>query len=136
MTAVQNASGLTGAPAGQSEGVRKKKSGLPIASGVLSIVSGFIGLGLVTLFGFIGYSALGIQDESFIACSLFAASAVLVGYFLPFSMISIIGGMCCLKRRMWRLALAGAIAAILVLFPLGIPAVITTALSKKEFGRT
>ena len=47
--------------------------------------------------------------------------------------LAIVGGVYALRRKIWGLALAGSIAAIFGSFPLGIAAVVLTALSKKEF---
>ena len=112
-----------------------QKKGLSISAGILSIVTGVAGLGLVAQSVVIARTALGIVDETFIVSFLFGASALSAVYFFPFSVLSLIGGIFCLRRRKWGLALAGSISAILVLFPLGIPAVVLTALSKKQFQR-
>jgi len=47
--------------------------------------------------------------------------------------ISLLGGIYALKRNLWGLALAGSIFAFFYLPPLGMPAIVLTALSKKEF---
>jgi len=47
--------------------------------------------------------------------------------------LSTLGGIYALKRHVWGLALAGAISTFLCLIPLGIPVIIFTVLSKKEF---
>jgi len=50
------------------------------------------------------------------------------------STLAIIGGIYAMRRKRWRLALAGAIGALFgLLSPLGIAAIIFTALSRKEF---
>ena len=54
------------------------------------------------------------------------------GAFVASGIIAVVGGVCAIKRKMWRLALAGAICS-LVAFPLGIPAIILVALSRGEF---
>jgi hypothetical protein len=47
--------------------------------------------------------------------------------------LSIVGGIYSLKKKMWGLALAGAIAGIFVFLPTGIAAVIYTAMGHREF---
>ena len=51
----------------------------------------------------------------------------------PFVCLEFIGGICALARKRWGLALASSIVAILFLWPLGIPAIVLTVLSKNEF---
>ena len=54
---------------------------------------------------------------------------------LVVGIIAIVGGIFALRRRIWGLALAGAICATLSLFTfyLGILAIIFTAMARKEF---
>ncbi|MFA5309734.1 MAG: hypothetical protein WC370_09675 [Dehalococcoidales bacterium] len=49
------------------------------------------------------------------------------------SALAIVGGIFALRKRVWGLALAGSIAGTLTFFPCGIPAIIFTAIGKKEF---
>ena len=49
------------------------------------------------------------------------------------AMLTIAGGVLAIQRKIWSLALAGAIIADLFSWFMGIPAVILTALSKDEF---
>jgi uncharacterized OB-fold protein len=105
-------------PAGTTE--------LPKAAGILSIIAGAIGLiiGITVaalvetvgaLTGFWGLGAIG-------------APLIVIG------IISIVGGVFALQRRIWGLALAGAICALMwPVTGLGIPAIIFVALSKNEF---
>ena len=99
----------------------------PTTAGILSIVAGAIGLiaGIVVaglgetvgaLTGFWGLGAIG-------------APLIVIG------IVAIVGGVFALRRRIWGLALAGAICA---LFPppvaiLGILAIIFVAMGKREF---
>jgi hypothetical protein len=52
---------------------------------------------------------------------------------IGFGIVAIVGGVFALKRRVWKLALAGAILAIVSMPFLGIPATIFVAKGKKEF---
>jgi len=47
--------------------------------------------------------------------------------------MELLGGICAFKRQKWVLTLIGSCIAVLVMFPLGIPAVILTVLSQNEF---
>ena len=90
----------------------------PTVAGILDIVAGSIGMA----------AGIGI---------LFYPGPIEVVFFC-FSIIAIIGGLCALGRRVWGLALAGAISALWpTLWPatliLGILAIILTATSRQEF---
>jgi hypothetical protein len=54
-------------------------------------------------------------------------------YFIVVGVLPIIGGVYALRRKKWRLALAGSIAAIFGSCVLGILATIFTAMSRDEF---
>ena len=51
------------------------------------------------------------------------------------SLVSLLGGIYTLRRSVWGLALTGSISTLVYFIPLGIPAIILTALSRKEFIR-
>ncbi|HEY78675.1 MAG TPA: hypothetical protein G4O09_06145 [Dehalococcoidia bacterium] len=53
--------------------------------------------------------------------------------FLIFGVLELLGGIYAFKRQKWVLALIGSVCAFLAFFPVGIPAVIFTILSKGEF---
>jgi hypothetical protein len=108
--------------------------------GILSIVSGVIGvLGVLLLIGmmFFSYaifSVEGFNNEStegiwFIAI-VYGGMAIVGGLL---SVLAIVGGAFALKRKLWGLALAGAIAGIIVFFPCGIAATVLTAMARQEF---
>jgi hypothetical protein len=62
--------------------------------------------------------------------------AILTGIMIPLiilGVVALIGGIYTLRRRLWGMALAGAIAAFLPSGILGILAIIFIALSKNEF---
>jgi len=119
-----------------------EKTWKPIVVGILDIVSGAVGLmavvGLVIAIGITGGSAsfTGQEDIPEIVPSLLTSIAFPLAFL---SIISLIGGIYSVQRKLWGLALAGSIAAIFASTPLlgglpvGITATILTALSKKEF---
>jgi hypothetical protein len=85
---------------------------------------------------------IGILDIAVGWCALFMgfpgllyAKIVLVSLLVPLGILSIIGGIFCIKGRRWSVAMAGAIAALLsvVILPAGLAALILTAVWKKEF---
>jgi hypothetical protein len=108
-----------------------KKSWMPLTAGILSIVAGASNLcvGLVAL-------ALSTRWERFEFRHAFRAEAL--GAFgiiwIILAIVSIIGGAFALRKKVWGLALAGAICALI--WPttvLGIVAIVFVALSKEEF---
>jgi hypothetical protein len=52
---------------------------------------------------------------------------------IALGVISLIGGIMARKRRLWEIALAGSITAILCAPPLGIISTVFVSLGKKEF---
>ena len=116
-----------------------EKTWMPTAAGILSIVAG--------AFGFLSALTVGLIASVFLAAAnytgpgeQFIASAVVWAVFLPImilSVVAIIGGVYALKRRLWALAMAGAICALLTVWGwvLGVAALIFVILSKHEFDR-
>jgi hypothetical protein len=111
----------------------------PAIAGILIIISGVLGL-IAGLGSFIGF---GVVSGNF---------GVPTGYIPPFvpglvmvtaiiltimSIVTIVGGVYSLKRKIWGLALAGAIMSIFVAFPLGlalgIAAIVLLIMSANEF---
>lgn len=112
----------------------------PIMAGILDIVSGAIGMVggiyfviLSTMFRTIhevmGLDPLVIQQTEQLISKLFAIPFVLV--FI--GIVSIIGGVYALQRRIWPFALAGAISSCIVFPIFGIPSIIITGLAQEEF---
>jgi len=120
------------------------RSGLLTAGGVLSIVAGV----LEVILGGLAAVALAILRVLF-GAALFPFSpdprfghamglvpfwSVIVGVPLfALGVVAIIGGVYAIRRRVFGLALAGAICALIPLNPLGLLAVIFVAVSKREF---
>lgn len=113
----------------------------PTVAGILSIVSGVVGL--VSVFGLIiaisitgGFYIPGTEQIPGFIPSLLTGIAIPLALL---SILSLVGGIYALQRRKWGLALAGSISAIFASIPLlgglpvGITATILTALSKNEF---
>jgi len=53
-----------------------------------------------------------------------------------FGVVAIIGGYFSLRRRIWGLALAGSIAALLTTLILGVLSIVFVSLSKREFAQS
>ncbi len=112
----------------------------PIMAGILDIISGAIGMVggvyfvvLSSVFRamheVMGMDPALIQQTEIIISRLFAVPFVLV--FI--GIISIIGGVYALQRRIWAFALAGAITSCIVFPFFGLPAIILTGLAQEEF---
>jgi len=116
-----------------------KKTWKPTVAGILDIVAGSFGLilGLLVVLGFAAFAIFSRSDTTYlqqlpgaITASVLITLAIVS---LIISILAIVGGVYALKRKNWGLALAGSIAAFFGSSPLGIAAIVLTALSKNEF---
>ena len=118
-----------------------EKTWKPVVAGILDIVSGAVGLitvaCLIIAIGITGgFYIPGTEDIPRFVPSLLTGIAVPLAIF---SIISLVGGIYALQRKIWGLTLAGSITAIFASIPLlgglpvGITATVLTALSKNEF---
>jgi VIT1/CCC1 family predicted Fe2+/Mn2+ transporter len=112
----------------QRVSIKVKQTGKSTAAGVLNLVSGFLSLiGAISLvIPIFVYNRVG---GSFLDPIFFTAAIILA----VTGILGLLGGISALRRKTWGLALAGSIASIFPCFPLGIAAVILTALSRDEF---
>jgi len=109
------------------------KTRKPIIGGILTIVSGLLGLlGIASYsigFGDAG-SGIGKGDmPPFVPSIIFGMSIPAIAI----AILAVAGGIFAVLRKRWRWSLAGSIAAVLSLIILGVPAVVLIALSKDEF---
>ena len=115
-----------------------EKTRKPTTAGILTIIAGCIGIGVgayVNVFSAVISELAGLTE--------LIELGELIGFLATFGWVAIglgtvalIGGIFALKRRVWGLALAGAILTtpmIPVGTPLGILSIIFLAKSKKEF---
>jgi hypothetical protein len=111
---------------------------MQLVAGILDIISGtltLIGGLILILTGGISYAiiskSIDVGEEFLMLVPVIfiviASSIIVIG------ILAIIGGIFALRNKIWGLALAGSIAAIIPLWPLGIAAIVFTALSKNEF---
>ena len=114
----------------------------PTVAGILCIVGGAIGavvgliiMSLIWIAGGMLDFLLKIASESNqeipAAPSLEAGIVIVV---LIAITVALVGGICALKRRIWGLALAGSICALVGGVIPGILAIIFVSLGKREFG--
>jgi hypothetical protein len=103
-----------------------EKTWKPTVVGVLAIIAGVLGLIIGVLFA----TGVGLLGGIFGMGWLSAIFAPLI----VFGVIAIVGGICALQRRIWGLALAGSICALIgPWFLLGILAIVFVSLGKREF---
>jgi uncharacterized membrane protein HdeD (DUF308 family) len=108
------------------------KTWRPIASGIIQIVAGslfLIGVLLACVISNLSYKPVWSDISSGILFVLIILIFSILG------ILGIIGGIFALKRKRWRLALAGSIVSVLhpFIFWLGIAAIILITRSKNEF---
>jgi len=112
-----------------------EKTNKPTVAGVLTIISGVLGL-ILAISMFIGYGVVSGVCGIPVGYIPAFVPVIVLGTAIPtliIAILAVVGGIFALQRKTWGLALAGSIAAILVFLPLGIPAVILTTQSKVEF---
>lgn len=106
---------------------KRKVTWIPITAGILSIISGvftiLVGIGNIIKVEFA--SRLLFQWRTEIAD--IGTGAIVLG------IIAIVGGIFAIRRKIWGLALAGAICALFPPGVLGILAISFLAISKREF---
>lgn len=103
-----------------------QKTWKPTVAGILALIAGIIEV----IAGIVFATGLAFWGGFFGMGWLSAVFAPLI----IFGIIAIVGGIYALKRRIWGLALAGSICAVIgPWFILGILAIIFVALGKREF---
>jgi hypothetical protein len=117
-----------------------KRTWKPITAGILDIVTGAIGMVgglylvvLTSLFRVI-HEAMNLDPTILTRVEQIIANIIALPFVVVFiGIASIIGGVYALQRRIFGLALAGAICACIIFLPFGLPAIIITAFAKDEF---
>jgi hypothetical protein len=114
----------------------------PTVAGILNIINGvggifgcffllFFGLIMVNAASWGGFTEQDIETLSIgLSATVFVVLAICSAVL---GILSLIGGIFALKRKLWGLALAGSIASIISSSILGILAIIFLAMSKDEF---
>ena len=95
----------------------------PVAAGVLDVICGCCTL-IGGLFLYSIFNSAGIMGDSGWTLAIFPTIA---------GIVAIVGGIYSMQRKIWWLALAGSVAALLPLWLLGIVSLILIALSRDEF---
>jgi len=109
----------------------KEKTWKPTAAGILCIIAGAIGVLSIMILTLVGL-VLGGPGAEFSIDAPIIKIWILGGIA---TIIAIVGGIYALRRRVWGLALAGSICALVGFGIPGILAIIFVILGKGEFGR-
>ena len=117
-----------------------RKTWMPRVAGVLAIIVGAVGVTewvAVAVLGILAWGWLGMGG----LLGLGGIVATVVAIMIIIGIVAIVGGVFTLKRRRWRLALAGSICAFFSFFfipvflnvPLAIAAIVLVIMGKGEF---
>ena len=112
-----------------------EKTWKPTTAGILSIISGVIGVIFGIFLATVG-ALLGGLEWLTVIPGMGGLVAGMAAIPIILGIVAIVGGIYALKRRLWGLALAGAICALgptPLNIILGILAIIFVAIGKREF---
>ena len=98
---------------------------MPTVAGILSIIAGAIGF-------FVGILVAAVGAAAGAGAGIFGLEAI-GAPLIAIGIVAIIGGVFALRKRIWGLALAGAICSLPCSWLLAIPAIVFIAMSKREF---
>lgn len=109
-----------------------KQTWKPTTAGILSIICGGFGVIIGSVIALLGGSVAWMVGVPFFVPRLLGLIGVPM---IVLGVVAIIGGIYAVRRRLWGLALAGAICALLIppQLILGILAIIFVILGKDEF---
>lgn len=110
---------------------------MPKTAGILNIVAGALSLIALFLLG-MGIMFFSIAETPNTPMPIGPSEIMIIFWVIAvpkiiLSILAIIGGIYALKKRVWGLALAGSIAAILSAFILGVASIIFTIMGKDQF---
>jgi hypothetical protein len=110
---------------------------IPTVAGVLEIVAAvcaLIGSGSLVFGALMMRSVPDIQDDPDVPVELiFGLLIGIAGFVLVAGIVSLLGGVAGIRRRSWGWALAGSIAAMFLMPPAGVIALVMTIFGEKEF---
>jgi len=110
-----------------------------IVCGVFLLISGiavFSAWGTPTATSFAGYImySMGQSSTPDTSHTNTVVTIIAIACIIP-GIISILGGIYSIRRRLWGMALAGSISTFMYLLLFGIPAIVFTTVSKREFSQ-
>jgi hypothetical protein len=110
---------------------------LSIVSGTIGILSALVIILMVFLFGFLANMADNGENFSQSDSNIFTIFLVVYGViglvYIALGVLGVVGGIFSLQKKHWGVALAGAIAGSITMFPCGIAATVFVAMAKPEF---
>jgi len=116
------------------------KTWKPLVGGIIAITAGVFDLlgtlGLTIAIAVLGTSELVVTEADIYPLTVSGLNAILatVAVYLAIAgVLAIVGGIFALQRKLWGLALAGSIAAVLPFWVFGITSIVFMAISKEEF---
>jgi len=121
------------------------KTWKPITAGILNIISGvFFLMGGITILNLLNQPGMAVPWASYAMYSMgiegepssfFVTTFVVIlgTATIVLGVVSAFGGIYSIKRRLWGMALTGSISTFILLFVLGIPTIVLTVVSKREF---
>jgi hypothetical protein len=122
-----------------------ERTWMPKAAGILNIISGALFLlGGITVLGLLGQPTMAIPWANYAMYSMGLGGTPSTSFVTTFivtlgmalvvpGVVSMLGGIYSIKRNLWGLALAGSISTFISFIFLGVPAIVLTALAKREF---
>ncbi len=118
----------------------KPKTWKPLVGGIIAITAGVFDLlgtmGLFIAIAVISSSSVFITEADIYPLTvsgLDSILAVIAAYLAVAGIVSIVGGIFALQRKVWGLALAGAIAAVMPLWMFGVTSIVFVGMAKEEF---
>ena len=114
----------------------------PIVAGIFNIITGvislfgmFVVIGLLAAFGGGILSIVRVAElmPLWLSGMVQGVLIILAISLAVLSSLPMIGGIYALQRKVWNLALAGSIVAILAIPPLGITSTVLVSMSRNEF---
>ncbi len=107
--------------------VKRKRTGKPIAGGILGIIAGVVGVFLGIIF-IAGGTTVDYPWQSVDWTGIGLGIALVV-----LGILAILGSSFAVVRRNFTLSVIGGVSALLGIWPLGLPALILIAKSRNEF---
>lgn len=110
---------------------------MPVVSGVVEILAAVcasIGTAALVFSSLVINAVPEIENDPEVPLELITGLLVVAaGFVFVFGLVSLIGGICGILRRGWGWTLAGSIAAIFLVAPAGIMALVLTIIGEQEF---
>jgi len=114
------------------------RSWIPTVAGVLEIVAAicaFVGSLILAFVGVVISEVPDLQHDPDVPLEILTGlMATLSALVFLGAVVSLVGGIAALRRRSWYWALAGAIAALFVMTPAGVVALVLVVVGEREFG--